>query len=455
MAARGGGTSRPQPAGAAPAPHQCAVTGSTNGPDIVSKGPEGSRMTEPARRSRRRWEDRPSEPKQRRRSAAPRGSEKLGLYLRRLRQGYGYSLRKVEEKARQQGGEIDNSQLSRYEKGLCYPSFDKLRTLARIFNVSIQTFSDVVDLEELERHAPESDDVDEILRDARAARAVGEYGRAYAHYQKARQLLEERGEGDTPAAARVRLSCAITLYLMRKISLAEYELRQLLRHEDRLDDGLKVRALLELSNVHASFGDYLLAEIEAERSMELARRSGQRSLEAFAHHCLGRILQDRGRLDEALEHWHEALKRYRELGNVKEALKVKRNLGLLYGARGQFHEGVRLLKEAQEEARKAGHRWTVASAGACLAELYYHRGNYDIARRYMTQSNAIASSGDVQYVDILFLNAFYLWRIAEAEGNATEARVALGRLKYLRPHLEQELPEVREFDQYIQKGGGR
>ena len=39
-----------------------------------------------------------------------------------------------------------------YMKGICYPSFDKLRTLARIFNVSIQTFSDVVDLEELERN---------------------------------------------------------------------------------------------------------------------------------------------------------------------------------------------------------------------------------------------------------------------------------------------------------------
>ena len=80
-----------------------------------------------------------------------KGSPKLGSYLRSLRVGYGYSLRKVEEKARSQGGEIDNSQLSRYEKGVCYPSFDKLRTLARIFNVSIQTFSDVVDLEEFEK----------------------------------------------------------------------------------------------------------------------------------------------------------------------------------------------------------------------------------------------------------------------------------------------------------------
>ncbi|UCF66350.1 MAG: helix-turn-helix transcriptional regulator [Acidobacteriota bacterium] len=387
-----------------------------------------------------------------------KGSPKLGQYLRGLRSGYGYSLRKVEEKARQNGGEIDNSQLSRYEKGICYPSFDKLRTLARIFNVSIQTFSDVVDLEELELNSPASSDPAELMKEGERAWVIGDYGRAYVHYQKARRLLEHDGEL-TPDGARViakaRLSSAIILYMMRKISLAEYELRQLLRLEEFLDEGLMVRALLHLSNVHASFGDYLLAEIEASRSLEIAERSGDQALQAYAHHALGRILQDRTCYEEALKHWHEALTRYRTLGDDKEALKVKRNLGLLYGARGQFNEGVRLLLEAQEEARKLGHRWTVASAGACLAELYYRRGEFDQARHHMNQSNSIASNGEVQYVDILFLNAFYLWKVAEAESSSAEAKIALGRLKYLRPHLEQELPEVREFDRYIEKGGAQ
>ena len=69
--------------------------------------------------------------------SALKGSVRLGNYLRRLRAGYGYSLRRVEERAKAEGGEIDNSQLSRYEKGICYPSFDKLRVLASVFNVSV------------------------------------------------------------------------------------------------------------------------------------------------------------------------------------------------------------------------------------------------------------------------------------------------------------------------------
>ena len=99
-----------------------------------------------------------------------RGSARLGNYLRRLRSGYGLSLRRVEEKAKADGGEIDNSQLSRYERGKCYPSFDKLCVLANIFNVPIQNFSDLLDLENIEQfEIPQATEYEE-LRDGSESR---------------------------------------------------------------------------------------------------------------------------------------------------------------------------------------------------------------------------------------------------------------------------------------------
>src|SRR4029079_3369577 len=98
-----------------------------------------------------------------------KGSVRLGNYLRRLRSGYGYSLRRVEERAGAEVGEIDNSQLSRYEKGICYPSFDKLRVLASVFNVSIQAFSDVVDLEAYEGLKPAPGEPRAIVDEGNAA----------------------------------------------------------------------------------------------------------------------------------------------------------------------------------------------------------------------------------------------------------------------------------------------
>ncbi len=103
-----------------------------------------------------------------------KGSVRLGNYLRRLRTGYGYSLRRVEERARAEGGEIDNSQLSRYEKGICYPSFDKLRVLAGVFNIPVQAFSDVVDLEAYDELNPVSRDPATLLEDRNAAMRTGE-----------------------------------------------------------------------------------------------------------------------------------------------------------------------------------------------------------------------------------------------------------------------------------------
>ncbi len=393
--------------------------------------------------------------------ADAKGSVRLGQYLHSLRTGYGYSLRKVEEKARVHGGEIDNSQLSRYEKGICYPSFDKLRTLARIFNVSIQTFSDVVDLEELEKNQPAISDPDELVKGGHEEFRLGDYGRAYAMFQRARHLLEEREDAAAVSPegacqiAKIRLATAITLYRLGKISLSEYEIRQLLRLGRNIDPGTVVRALLQLSNVHATFGDFLLAEMEASRALAVASDLPEPILAAYAHHALGRIHQEREENDQALAHYHDALARYRDAGDVHEALKVKLNLGPIYASRGQFREGIRLLREAREEARRLGHRWTVASAGAWLAEIHFRRGDYVAARQFIRESNAIAGSGDVQYLDILFLNAFYGWKIALAEDNLAEARIALGRLKYMRPNLEQNLPEVREFDRFIERGGAR
>lgn len=394
--------------------------------------------------------------------ASQKGSAKLGQYLRALRTGYGFSLRKVEERARQIGGEIDNSQLSRYEKGICYPSFDKLRTLARIFNVSIQTFSDVVDLEELENNQPAGDDPVELIRSGHQEFKLGSYGEAYAAYSKARFLLEDELEtqGDAEPKlvvklAKSRLSSAITLFRMGKVSLCEYEIRQLLRIETSLDRETVVRALLQLSNAHVALGDFLLAEMEAQRSLDVARSIEDPILEAYAHHALGHIHQDLENFDEALEHYHHALERYRLASNEHEALKVKLNLGSLYAARGQFRQGVTLLIDARGEAKKLGHRWTVASAGSILAEVHFKRGDLEGARRHMRESNAIASNGDVQYTDILFLNAYYQWQIAREENNPSEAKIAIGRLKYLRPNIEQNLPEVREFDRHIEKGGAQ
>ena len=385
------------------------------------------------------------------------GSVRLGHYLRRLRTGYGYSLRRVEEKARLAGGDIDNSQLSRYEKGICYPSFDKLRVLASIFNVSVQSFSDVVDLESLEGEKPQHEDFDQAVQQGHEEVRVGNFGRAYACYERAIEIAEMGLRDGAPdeRLGKARLSKAIALHKLGKLSLSEHELRQVLRFSSRLSNALLIRVVLQLSNIHSELGDSYLGEMGARRALEMARDSQDKESEAMALHAIGRIADEEGRSDDSITWFREALRLYEEEGNRHEALYLRANLGSLYIARGQDREGMRLLRNALDDARSAGFRRHIAYAYKKLAEAYYKRGDHERVRKYAKESDVIAGSGEVKYVDILFQNAYYLWKISIAEGNQTQERIAFGRLKYLRPSLERILPEVADFDAFIEKGKGR
>ncbi len=383
-----------------------------------------------------------------------KGSARLGNYLRKLRSGYGYSLRRVEERARAEGGEIDNSQLSRYEKGICYPSFDKLRVLASVFNVSIQSFSDVVDLEVFEELKPETSDPVELVRCGDQAIKDGDHGAAFACYERAIELLLER-RGDVEARkmlSRVRVTQAAALTRLGKLALAEQELRAALRSHSRLDRPTQVRALLALANIHADLGDTILSEIEAEKSARLAKQAGLDRYEAMARHTLARVLADQGRFAAAVDRFREAAHLYQGCGETFEAIKVRLGVGTCYVDLGKTREGVRMLRSALAEAKAAGHRRLQAFAWSSLSQAYYRQNDFERARGCIRESDGLALYNNERQSDILFLNAYYEWKIAGEADNPTRERIAFGRLKALRSDLERKFPEVDAFDNYMERG---
>jgi len=383
-----------------------------------------------------------------------KGSPRLGNYLRKLRAGYGYSLRRVEERARAEGGEIDNSQLSRYEKGICYPSFDKLRVLASVFNVSVQSFSDVVDLEVYEELKPATDDVEELTETGVASLKTGDNGMAFACFERAIELLL-----DAPAGAardehlgRVRVNQAAALARLGKLALAEQELRHALRNYEGLNPRLRSRALLALANIHADQGDTFLSEMEAERAYEVARDGAMDRLAAMALHTHGRVLSDQGRPAQAIERYRKAAELYAQCGDVYEAIRVRVNIGSCYAALGKVNQSIRMLREALSEARSGGHRRLEAFAWSGLGEAYFRQSDHRRAHGCFRESDALAVYNNEKQPDILFYNAYYEWRMAVTEDNPTREKIAFGRLKALRSSLERRFAEVDAFDAYVERG---
>jgi tetratricopeptide (TPR) repeat protein len=383
-----------------------------------------------------------------------KGSQRLGSYLRRLRSGYGYSLRRVEERARAEGGEIDNSQLSRYEKGICYPSFDKLRILASVFNVSIQSFSDVVELEAYEEFKPAGDQPRQLLADGTDALREGDSGRAFAHYERALELLLNQAPGSAQRRellGEVRVHQAIALARLGKLSLAEQELRNALRKSEQLSAALRIRAVVTLASIHAQQGERFLSELEAGRAYEMARGEGQDRMAVMALHILAKVLYEQNRYREAIDRFRETAKLYEECGDHYEATRVRVNIGANYVALGKIREGIRLLRNALTEAHAAKHRRQEALAWSHLGEAYFQLKDLKRARGCFRESDTLAGQGSERHTDVLFLNAYYEWKMANAEDNPTRVKIALGRLKVLRSTLERRFPEVEEFDRYVER----
>lgn len=382
------------------------------------------------------------------------GSTRLGSYLRKLRSGYGYSLRRVEERARAEGGEIDNSQLSRYEKGICYPSFDKLRVLASVFNVSIQSFSDIVDLEAYEELKPARGTPERLIADGTRALRAGDNGRAFAIFERTIEtLLEAEPDQERQRLlGQARVSQAAALTRLGKLSLAEQELRGALRSAEKLSEEFQARALLALANIHADQGDSFLAEMEAEKADVLARSASLNRLSAMAVHTVARVLYDQGRPERAIENYREAAKLYAKCDESYEATRVRINIGTCYVVLGKAREGIRMLRSSIIEARNGSHRRLEAFAWRSLGLAYFRQKDFRRSRGCFRESDALAVYNNERQIDILFFNAYYEWRMAAAENNPTREKIALGRLKALRSSLERRFPEVDDFDQYIEGG---
>jgi len=388
--------------------------------------------------------------------ATTNGNARLGDYLRRLRTGYGYSLRRVEERVRADGGEIDNSQLCRYEKGISFPSFDKVCLLASVFNVPIQSFADVIDLESFERHPDAGVDASELIEDGRMLMRQGEHGAAFVRFERALELLSacspEQQRDALIGEARVRL--AGSLIRLGKLALAEQELRAALRNGNRLAADVRVRALLGLSRIHAAAGERFFAEIEAEEARRLAQKEGMHRYVALALQATARILADRGKLAKAIERFHQASRLFDSCGDHAGTVHSRIGIANCYIEMGRYSAGTRFVLNALARAREAGRHCLQALAWSTLGRAHYHKNDMTRSVACLRKSDNLVSRSDTLQPDLLFGNAYYVWQMALQNGSPTRQRLMLGRLKALRSGVSGRSPETEVFDEYV-AGGGR
>jgi hypothetical protein len=108
---------------------------------------------------------------------------------------------------------------------------------------------------------------------------------------------------------------------------------------------------------------------------------------------------------------------------------------------------------ALEEAERAGFDRQRALALSNLGLLSYKQGDHAATEAYCIRSNSIARPRE--YVQVLFRNCYYLWRIAEKRGDQPSQKANLRTLKAYLGRLEERLPEAESFRKSLGDGGER
>jgi len=172
-----------------------------------------------------------------------------------------------------------------------------------------------------------------LRRTGHVLTAIGEHLRADEVYQAAVRAYEAAGNAD--AAAYVLLDRAMLAKQMGRLEHAAGLIRAARR-------GLEGASRLETANLV---------------------------------HDLGEVERLRGRLDEAVRCYREALVVYDEVGSMYGSY-VRMNLGLTLQARGQYAAAADLICEALPEVERQGRRVLVAAAHVFLLPCYAAAGDW-------------------------------------------------------------------------------
>jgi len=308
---------------------------------------------------------------------------------------------------------------------------------------------------------------------------IGHQDDAIAHLEAALELAEALGEPE--AQAHVCRWLARSQELRGRYQPAlEWIERGLAVLGDRMTpSALELRLIAGL--IHSRQGEYKMASQQALASLLAAEEMRQPSIVARAHNLLGTIDRLRGRLEEAAEHFQEALALYQEignlqgqalaqntlanayfdlgrwsdadgyyrkagqifsqLGNIYNRLLVDNNLGGIALNQGRLDDALLFYRRALRALEQiGGSLWVMGALNLNLGATYVRRGDIDTAFEHLARSRELFERAKVR--DLL----------PEMHRRLAEAHLAQGGVAAARAEAERSLAIAQELTMLAEQG---
>ncbi|MEU2669641.1 AAA family ATPase [Streptomyces sp. NPDC007164] len=204
--------------------------------------------------------------------------------------------------------------------------------------------------------------------------------------------------------------------------------------EDTPYDPSRLKALWVLGYVAVLQGDPVGAVSALQECRDEAEQAGDPTALAYAVHrtgCLALVTDDMARAQELLD---EALRRYRELGELNSnVLMAQIELAMTIGFQGDLDGAAAICEEVREICEDHGERWALSYALYVLAFAALQRDRPARARELLGQSLAISHAFHDLLGSVLALELLAL--ITAIEGDPAEAAVLQGAADRIWPSV--------------------
>ena len=195
-------------------------------------------------------------------------------------------------------------------------------------------------------------------------------------------------------------------------------------------DGPELQAQLVVALGRTAWRDERLDDATSllRRGSAMAAAAGDRETEVIGRVLLPLSLVATGDLDEADRAFEDTLSLCRECGDQLHLAAALVNRMLIWEARGETEVGVVDLNAAAQLAREAGQPIIETAATHNLAEIYYFRGDDDLALRTARRSALLA---DRYFDPVPVVSPLLLARIHHARGENVQRDEQLERSELL------------------------
>jgi len=130
-----------------------------------------------------------------------------------------------------------------------------------------------------------------------------------------------------------------------------------------------------------------------------AQDAHDRKGEAEGHLDLAAALRMSGRLDEAIDHLHQSLILYKELGDSFGRAVAVSNLGDAYKESGQLEQAIENIRSGLSIFRLLGNTWSEGIALSNLGDIYQRMDRFDEAGSYLEQALAVLRDSGNRWVE--------------------------------------------------------